>query len=267
MDAISCGASVRRVRTRDRLAIICTCRSQCSPFPPFGPSALGGFRLGREMRSQWSRCSFCRSICFLTREACEPRLTRLLYSNHGSNSHTREIVSSPVVTGEGDREAVVGATAGRRSVALGPLRLPRLAAGVGTSPATAGEESLMARSTPSFVCQSCGAVASKWSGKCESCGGRKFALEDLKTEDEAPPRRVTGVAEFDRVAGGGIVTGSALLIGGDPGVGKSTLILQALASFAARGGRAVYISGEEAMAQVRLRAARMGLSDSPVALG
>src|SRR6185437_12873031 len=290
MDAISCGASVRRVRTRDRLAIICTCRSQCSPFPPFGPSALGGFRLGREMRSQWSRCSFCRSICFLTREACEPRLTRLLYSNHGSNSHTREIVSSPVVTGEGDREAVVGATAGRRSVALGPLRLPGIAAGVGTSPATAGEESLMARSTPSFVCQSCGAAASKWSGKCESCGGwntiteegapapigagaarrvrgRKFALEDLKTEDEAPPRRVTGVAEFDRVAGGGIVPGSALLIGGDPGVGKSTLILQALASFAARGGRAVYISGEEAMAQVRLRAARMGLSDSPVALG
>ncbi len=148
----------------------------------------------------------------------------------------------------------------------------------------------MARSSASFVCQSCGASSGKWAGRCEACGGwntiteegapapigagaakrvkgRRFALEDLKTEDAAPPRRVTGVAEFDRVAGGGIVPGSALLIGGDPGVGKSTLILQALASYAARGGRAVYISGEEAMAQVRLRAARMGLSDSPVALG
>src|SRR3569832_2507887 len=148
----------------------------------------------------------------------------------------------------------------------------------------------MARSTSSFVCQSCGSTSSKWAGKCESCGGwntiteegaappvgagaakrvkgRKFALEDLKTEDKAPPRRVTGVAEFDRVTGGGIVPGSALLLGGDPGVGKSTLLLQALANFAARGGSAVYISGEEAMAQVRLHAARMGVSDTLVALG
>src|SRR5581483_4097320 len=147
----------------------------------------------------------------------------------------------------------------------------------------------MARST-SFICQSCGAVHAKWSGRCEACGGwntiteegaavpigagaakrikgRRFALEDLKTEDKEPPRRVTGIAEFDRVTGGGIVPGSALLIGGDPGVGKSTLILQALASFAAHGGNAVYISGEEAMAQVRLRAARMGVSETPVALG
>jgi DNA repair protein RadA/Sms len=89
----------------------------------------------------------------------------------------------------------------------------------------------------------------------------------LKTEDKAPPRRVTGVAEFDRVTGGGIVPGSALLLGGDPGVGKSTLLLQALANFAAKGGSAVYISGEEAMAQVRLRAQRMGVSDTPVLLG
>ncbi len=96
--------------------------------------------------------------------------------------------------------------------------------------------------------------------------GRPFALEDLKTED-APPRRTTGVAEFDRVTGGGLVPGSALLVGGDPGVGKSTLILQALASYAQLGGHAVYISGEEAMAQVRLRAARMGVGEAPVALG
>jgi DNA repair protein RadA/Sms len=148
----------------------------------------------------------------------------------------------------------------------------------------------MARSNASFVCQSCGAVSGKWSGRCESCGGwntiteegaappiglsagprkrgRKVALEDLKTEDKEPPRRATGVAEFDRVCGGGLVPGSALLIGGDPGVGKSTLILQALAEYGKRGGHAVYISGEEAMAQVRLRASRMGLADAPVSLG
>ncbi len=148
----------------------------------------------------------------------------------------------------------------------------------------------MARAQTNFVCQACGAVTSKWAGRCDSCGGwntiveegprlpagpgsrkpargRAFALEDLKTEDQAPPRRITGLAEFDRVTGGGLVAGSALLVGGDPGVGKSTLILQALAAFARAGGHAVYISGEEAMAQVRLRAARMGLGDAPVALG
>ncbi|HEY2070022.1 MAG TPA: DNA repair protein RadA [Rhizomicrobium sp.] len=148
----------------------------------------------------------------------------------------------------------------------------------------------MAKSSISFACQSCGAVHSKWSGKCEACGGwntiveegaaipigasarprlkgRRFALEDLKTVEDAPPRRATGIAEFDRVCGGGLVPGSAILVGGDPGVGKSTLILQALAALAKNGGSAVYISGEEAMAQVRLRAARMGLADAPVALG
>ena len=148
----------------------------------------------------------------------------------------------------------------------------------------------MARAQASFVCQSCGAVHAKWSGKCDACGGwntiveeitsaapagtgavkrvrgRPFALEDLKTEDEVPPRRPTGIPEFDRVCGGGLVPGSALLVGGDPGVGKSTLILQALASYAKSGGKAVYISGEEAMAQVRMRAARMGLGDAPVSL-
>jgi DNA repair protein RadA/Sms len=147
----------------------------------------------------------------------------------------------------------------------------------------------MAKSSASFACQSCGASTGKWAGKCEACGGwntiveegaappvggaarrvkgRKFALEDLKTEDAPPPRRVTGIAEFDRVTGGGLVAGSALLVGGDPGIGKSTLILQALSEYAKQGGHAVYISGEEAMAQVRMRAARMGLSDAPLMLG
>jgi len=148
----------------------------------------------------------------------------------------------------------------------------------------------MAKSFASFTCQACGAVSAKWAGKCESCNGwntiveegaappigtgaakrikgRKFALEDLKTQDAPPPRRVTGIAEFDRVTGGGLVAGSALLVGGDPGIGKSTLILQALGEYAKQGGHAVYISGEEAMAQVRMRAARMGLSDAPLMLG
>ena len=148
----------------------------------------------------------------------------------------------------------------------------------------------MAKSSATFVCQTCGSTAPKWSGKCESCGswntiveegaappigatagrrvkGRKFALEDLKSEDAPPQRRITGIAEFDRVTGGGLVPGSALLVGGDPGIGKSTIILQALGEYVKNGGHAIYISGEEAMAQVRMRAARMGLSDAPLMLG
>src|SRR6201996_35990 len=148
----------------------------------------------------------------------------------------------------------------------------------------------MAKSSAICFCQTCGSATSKWAGKCEACNGwntiteegaappigssaskrlkgRKFALEDLKTEDAPPPRRVTGIAEFDRVTGGGLVPGSALLIGGDPGIGKSTIILQALGEYVKQGGHAIYISGEEAMAQVRMRAARMGLSDAPLMLG
>ncbi len=148
----------------------------------------------------------------------------------------------------------------------------------------------MARGAPNFVCQSCGVAHPKWAGQCVACGawnslveeaaappigataskrgkGRAIPLEGLQHNGVEPERRVTGVSEFDRVAGGGLVAGSALLIGGDPGVGKSTLILQALATYANRGGNAVYISGEEAMGQVRLRAGRMGLSEAPVKLG
>jgi DNA repair protein RadA/Sms len=148
----------------------------------------------------------------------------------------------------------------------------------------------MAKSSTTFVCQSCGASHAKWSGKCEACGGwntvteegiappqgsgavrrikgRPIALEDLKSQDAPPQRRPTGIAEFDRVTGGGLVPGSALLVGGDPGIGKSTIILQALSKYAQNGGHAVYISGEEAMAQVRMRAARMELCDAPLMLG
>ncbi len=142
----------------------------------------------------------------------------------------------------------------------------------------------------SFVCQSCGGVSPRWVGKCPSCEawntlveetdagpapgsgmtrttrGRAVALETLAARGEAPPRIVTNMPELDRVTGGGIVPGSALLIGGEPGIGKSTLLLQVSAAFAQGGRRAIYFSGEEAAAQVRLRAERLGLADAPVAL-
>ena len=90
---------------------------------------------------------------------------------------------------------------------------------------------------------------------------------DSRERLEAPERRVTGFSEFDRVTGGGLVAGSALLLGGDPGVGKSTLVLQALAAYARKTPSVVYVSGEEALDQVRLRAARMGVANAPVQLG
>ncbi len=148
----------------------------------------------------------------------------------------------------------------------------------------------MARPQSRYVCQSCGAVAPRWSGRCEACGawntiaeeapaqpvsgaggkpapkGRAGRLVGLKGDEPAPPRIETGLPEFDRATGGGLVPGSGVLIGGDPGIGKSTLLLQALAALARAGRRTVYVSGEEAIAQVRLRAERLGLADAPVML-
>ncbi|MGZ3272588.1 MAG: ATPase domain-containing protein, partial [Caulobacteraceae bacterium] len=148
----------------------------------------------------------------------------------------------------------------------------------------------MARDGAAYICQTCGAVHTKWAGQCSACsawnslveerttappGGlapskatktRGLNFETLQSEDATLPRIVTGVSEFDRVCGGGVAVGSAILLGGDPGVGKSTLLLQVCASAAARGARCAYISGEEAVDQVRGRAARMGLADSSVKL-
>ncbi|NBU27415.1 MAG: DNA repair protein RadA [Caulobacteraceae bacterium] len=149
----------------------------------------------------------------------------------------------------------------------------------------------MARDGALFVCQTCGAVSSKWAGQCAACSawnslveevssrppgalapakGSKtrggLAFEGLQSDTPAPPRIVTGVDEFDRVCGGGVVPGSAILVGGDPGVGKSTLLLQVVASAALRGARCAYISGEEAVEQIRGRAARMGLAQANVRL-
>jgi DNA repair protein RadA/Sms len=148
----------------------------------------------------------------------------------------------------------------------------------------------MARREPSFICQNCGATYGRWQGKCEACGewntiaeegaalarpampgraprkGRKFALEPLTGETHDAPRLASGIAEFDRVTGGGFVRGSVLLLGGDPGIGKSTLLLEVAAALARGGHRAVYISGEEAVAQVRMRAERLKLQHAPIEL-
>ena len=150
----------------------------------------------------------------------------------------------------------------------------------------------MARTQSKFVCQSCGAVTPRWSGKCESCGAwntiieersnetppkgkglkaatkaQKISLTGLSGDSDTPDRTLSSLNEFDRVIGGGFVPGSAILLGGDPGIGKSTILMQAAAALAANGKRVVYISGEEAIAQLRIRAARLGLSDAPVQLG
>ena len=97
--------------------------------------------------------------------------------------------------------------------------------------------------------------------------GRVVALSDLATQEDPPPRIGSGLAELDRVLGGGLVPASAILVGGDPGIGKSTLLLQATASFANKGLKTIYFSGEEAATQIRMRGQRLGLGGAPVALG
>ncbi|MBX9760068.1 MAG: DNA repair protein RadA [Beijerinckiaceae bacterium] len=148
----------------------------------------------------------------------------------------------------------------------------------------------MAKARGSFICQNCGALAQRWQGRCESCSewntmveeapssgiaaravagvgkGRVFPLEDLQGATREAPRIHSGISELDRVTGGGFVPGSVILIGGEPGIGKSTLLIQACAKLALLNRRVVYISGEEAVAQVRLRATRLGLAQAPVEL-
>ena len=147
----------------------------------------------------------------------------------------------------------------------------------------------MAKPKRRYICTECGSVASRWQGQCVDCsqwntlvedapetvftarhdlssGGRPVLFEPLDAPSEPLTRRSTGLAEFDRALGGGVVPGSAILMGGEPGIGKSTLLLQAAAQMARTGARSVYISGEEATGQVRLRAARLGLADAPLQL-
>ncbi len=138
-----------------------------------------------------------------------------------------------------------------------------------------------------YVCQHCGASHAKWAGRCDACGewntlveearveatpkglgagkGRRIPFVALSGESPGAPRLASGIGEFDRVCGGGMVPGSALLVGGDPGIGKSTLLLQVAGRLAAQTSCA-YISGEESIDQVRLRADRLGLGQAAVGL-
>ncbi|HEX9837316.1 MAG TPA: DNA repair protein RadA [Alphaproteobacteria bacterium] len=145
----------------------------------------------------------------------------------------------------------------------------------------------MARAAHRYVCQECGAATNRWAGRCDACGAWNAIVEEAG--GEAPPRALkgakgrplafaslagaptgvsrfaTGIAEFDRVVGGGLVPGSAVLVGGDPGIGKSTLLLQVVSALAGEASCA-YISGEESVDQLRMRAERLGLAAAPVAL-
>jgi len=150
----------------------------------------------------------------------------------------------------------------------------------------------MAKASSHYVCQTCGASFPKWSGKCEACGawnslveetvaqgppkglndgakgkrkGHALSFVPLRGENRVLPRHLSTIGEFDRVVGGGLVSGSATLVGGDPGIGKSTLLLQLVCSLAQKTPVA-YISGEEAIDQVRLRARRLGVADVACAL-
>ena len=149
----------------------------------------------------------------------------------------------------------------------------------------------MAKTAATFSCSECGAVYKKWAGRCDDCGawnsiveeaglsaagpakktlgadkGCAVALHALTGEEAAPERLSSGITEFDRVLGGGLAEASAILVGGDPGIGKSTILLQAAAALSRNGAKTIYVSGEEAVGQIRMRAARLGLADAPVAL-
>jgi DNA repair protein RadA/Sms len=148
----------------------------------------------------------------------------------------------------------------------------------------------MAKKLSSYACSVCGATYRRWQGKCDECGdwntiieeqaavsgapkglsgkkGRAVDFVSLDTPLEEAPRILTGIGEFDRALGGGLVPGSAILIGGDPGIGKSTILLQAMGLMAKKGEDCVYISGEEATAQIQMRANRLGLKGAPLRLG
>jgi DNA repair protein RadA/Sms len=142
----------------------------------------------------------------------------------------------------------------------------------------------MAKVKTHFVCQSCGYQAPKWLGRCPGCQEWNTFVEERVVEEKVPerdplgfeteavPTPITeivgeekerlqvGIAEFDRVLGGGIVFGSVVLVGGDPGIGKSTLLLQMMSRLASNGKKILYVSGEESLQQTKMRADRLGVS-------
>ena len=148
----------------------------------------------------------------------------------------------------------------------------------------------MAKSSTQFICSTCATVHKKWAGRCDNCGewntiteeagltsgpaknslgaarGKDIMLSSLDQDDAPLSRTLSGIGELDRALGGGMVPASAILVGGDPGIGKSTLLLQAAAAYAQSGENVVYVSGEEAASQIRMRADRLGLKKAPLQL-
>ncbi len=158
---------------------------------------------------------------------------------------------------------------------------------MGTAPFLSEGDFGMARARMHFVCQQCGTVSIKWQGKCSDCGAWNSLVEEAEparpgllspTVSSSPPVRLADVAlaqeprypsglpEFDRVAGGGLVPGSLLLVGGPPGIGKSTLLLQVAEGIGRRGNAVLYVTGEESLAQVRMRADRLGVTTDRLSL-
>lgn len=136
-----------------------------------------------------------------------------------------------------------------------------------------------------YVCQQCGSIHSKWNGKCVDCGAWSSLVEEVvmkgknliekraansveiqELDDNVieVPRTSTKIGEFDRVLGGGLVCGSAILLGGDPGIGKSTLVLQILAQLCSQELNILYVSGEESLQQIKIRASRIGVSQKGI---
>ena len=146
----------------------------------------------------------------------------------------------------------------------------------------------MVKNLSSYKCQNCNFYYSKWAGQCTECGswssiekndtltsgpirkvfsgkrGKSIELQSLSSEEVEPARLKTNINEFDRVLGGGLVPASAVLLSGDPGIGKSTLLLQVATSVSDTGAKVIYISGEEAPAQIRMRARRLKKETSPL---
>lgn len=149
----------------------------------------------------------------------------------------------------------------------------------------------MAKQKGVYVCSACGDKSAKWLGRCTGCGEYNTMQETLEAEVKGAPARyqawsnttggvvklrqvvaqdhqryVSGLGEFDRVLGGGLVKGSVVLLGGDPGIGKSTLLMQAMSNYARSGLKAMYATGEESVEQTKLRAERLGLEDADIDL-
>ena len=258
--------------------------------PALAPATMSG---STRSRSPWLRLDRARAVRGRPRSTPRPALVAAQETAARAGERP-DLLGDPVHV---DRQADPAVADQRDPQFLLPHAAQRC--GRATAPAKAIAFHLMFRLVAArwsktkrrYVCQACGGVSHRWQGQCADCaewntlveeapatvfstkhdlssGGRRGRRSKRSTRRREPlVRRPTGLAEFDRALGGGLVPGSAILMGGDPGIGKSTLLLQAAgARWRGAGGDAVYISGEEAAGQVRLRAERLGLADAPIRL-